>query len=197
MSHKPGFFSRIKKLNFEQQLIFATVLTERMLPNYRLFSEATQCGEPRVLEVILDLLWQKLSKQQVKINLQVQLEKLAEVTPDPAEHHCYGVYPAIDAAMAVNTLLVAIEQQMTDDLINISKLSSSTVSHFIQAMEEENHTVISDDEIFAHDMMVDEKALQAYLLERVEEQPTANAAWLKALRVEFKSFGVSNIGIAG
>lgn len=193
MSKQPGFFSRIKQLSFEQQLTFAAVMTERMLPNYRLFSEATEFGEPRVLQTMLDLIWQRLCKQQIKINLPVQIEKLAELTPEQRDFDCYGVYPAIDAAMAVHTMLVAMEQQLTEDLINISKLSSATVAQFIRTMAEEE---LSDDELFQHEMMTEEKALQGYLLERIEELGNAKADALKTLRKEFKEFGVSNIGIA-
>ena len=195
MSKQPGFFTRIKQLSFEQQLTFAAVLTERMLPNYRLFSEATEFGDPQLLQTQLDLIWQRLSKQSIKINLPVQIEKLAEATPEQAEFDCYGVFPAIDAAMAMHTMLVAMEQKITEDLINISKLSSATVSQFIETMAADAEQQLSDDDLYRHEMMVDEKALQGYLLERIEEESKPSAAWLKDLRREFKEFGVSNIGI--
>lgn len=191
MTKKPGFFTRIKLLSFEQKMVYATVLTERMLPNYSLFSEATKFGEPKVLNIIIDIIWQKMAKQRVKLNIEVQLEKLAEQIPEQHDFECFGVIPAIDCAMAVNTLLVALEQQIDDDLINVSKLSSSTVASYITAVEGD----LSDEDTFSHDMMVEEKALQEYLLERVEQQGNPNAEFLKQLRSEFKDFGVSNIGI--
>ena len=191
MTKKPGFFTRIKDLSFEQQLIFANVLTERMLPNYRLFYERTQFGNPLVLNTIVDLIWQRLSKFQVKLNLEVQQNKLLDETPELNDFDCFGVVPAIDCAMAINTMLVAMEQKMDEDLINISKLSSSTVASYIGAVEGD----ISDEATFDHEMMVEEKALQEYLLERVEKQPKATPEFLKELRQEFKAFGVSNIGI--
>ncbi len=191
MTKKPGFFTRIKDLSFEQQLIFANVLTERMLPNYRLFYESTQFGNPLVLNTIVDLIWQRLSKFQVKLNLEVQQNKLLDETPELNDFDCFGVVPAIDCAMAINTMLVAMEQKMDEDLINISKLSSSTVASYIGAVEGD----ISDEATFDHEMMVEEKALQEYLLERVEKQPKATPEFLKELRQEFKAFGVSNIGI--
>ncbi|NRA61803.1 MAG: YjaG family protein [Psychrobium sp.] len=193
MTKKPGFFTRIKDLSFEQQLIFANVLTERMLPNYRLFSESTQFGNPLVLNTIVDLIWQRLSKYQVKLNLEVQQNKLLDETPELNDFDCFGVVPAIDCAMAINTMLVAIEQKMDEDLINISKLSSSTVASYIGAVEGD----ISDEATFDHEMMVEEKALQEYLLERVEQQKKATPEYLKELRQEFKAFGISNIGIEG
>lgn len=191
MTKKPGFFTRIKLLSFEQKMVFATVLSERMLPNYRLFSESTDFGEPKVLAIIIDIIWQKMAKQRVKLNIEVQLEKLAAQIPEQSDFDCFGVVPAIDCAMAVNTLLVALEQQIDEDLINVSKLSSSTVASYITAVEGD----IDDEATFSHEMMTQEQALQQYLLERIEQQGNPNVEFLKQLRAEFKGFGVSNIGI--
>lgn len=191
MTDKPGFFTRIKALSFEQQLLLANVLTERMLPNYQLFSQSVEFGEPKVLHTIVDIIWQKLAKHQVKLNLEVQQNKLFEQTPELGDYECFGVIPAIDCAMAINTMLVALEQKMDEDLINISKLSSSTVANYISAVEGD----ISDDALFNHEMMQEERELQEYLLGRIEEQPKLNPAFVKELRQEFQGFGVSNIGI--
>lgn len=191
MTKKPGFFTRIKDLSFEQQLVFANVLSERMLPNYQLFSESADFGNPQVLDTIVDLIWQKLAKHSVKLNLEVQQNKLLDHTPELADYDTFGVVPAIDCAMALNTMLVALEQKLDEDLINISKLSSSTVASYIGAVEGD----ISDEDTFSHEMMLEEKALQEYLLERIEEQPTLPQTFLKELRQEFKDFGISNIGI--
>lgn len=191
MTKKPGFFTRIKALSFEQQLLLANVLTERMLPNYRLFSQSVEFGEPKVLETIVDIIWQKLAKHQVKLNLEVQQNKLFEQTPELEDFDCFGVVPAIDCAMAINTMLVALEQKMDEDLINISKLSSSTVASYIGAVEGD----ISDEALFAHEMMQEEREFQDYLLSRVEEHTNPKPDFVKALRQEFKGFGISNIGI--
>lgn len=191
MTKKIGFFTRIKELSFEQQLVFANVLSERMLPNYQLFSESTEFGNIKVLRTIIDLIWQKLSKQSVKLNLEVQQNKLLDETPELADYESFGVIAAIDCAMAINTMIVAMEQKMDEDLINISKLSSSTVASYISAVEGD----ISDEDTFSHEMMVEEKELQEYLLSRIEESKKLTPSFLKDLRTEFNNFGVSNIGI--
>jgi len=191
MTKKSGFFTRIKALNFEQQLLLANVLTERMLPNYNLFSQSVTFGDPKVLATIVDIIWQKLAKHPVKLNLEVQQEKLFEQTPELNNFDCFGVVPAIDCAMAIHTMLVALEQKMDEDLINISKLSSSTVASYITALEGE----IEDEQLFSHDMMAEERELQEYLLGRIEAMPKFNPEILKELRKEFKGFGISNIGI--
>lgn len=191
MTKKAGFFTRIKDLSFEQQLVFANVLSERMLPNYQLFSESVSFGNPNVLNTIVDLIWQRLAKQSVKLNLEVQQNKLLDETPELADYDNFGVVAAIDCAMAINTMLVAIEQKLDEDLINISKLSSSTVASYISAVEGD----ISDEDTFSHDMMVEEKELQEYLLTRIESNKKLDPVFLKELRKEFKDFGISNIGI--
>jgi len=191
MTKKSGFFTRIKALSFEQQLLLANVLTERMLPNYNLFSQSVTFGDPKVLATIVDIIWQKLAKHPVKLNLEVQQEKLFEQTPELNNFDCFGVVPAIDCAMAIHTMLVALEQKMDEDLINISKLSSSTVASYISAIEGD----IDDEQLFSHEMMAEERELQEYLLGRIEAMPKFNPEILKELRKEFNGFGISNIGI--
>ena len=112
-------------------------------------------------------------------------------TPEFNDYDCFGVVPAIDCAMAINTMLVALEEKIDEDLINISKLSSSTVASYIVVVEGD----ISDEDTFSHEMMMEEQTLQEYLLDRVEQQPNPTPAYLKELRQEFKAFGISNIGI--
>jgi len=191
MTKKSGFFTRIKELSFDEQLVFANILSERMLPNYQLFSESVDFGNVKVLHTIVDIIWQKLAKQSVKFNLEVQQNKLLENTPELADYDNFGVVAAIDCAMAINTMLVAIEQKLDEDLINISKLSSSTVASYIGVVEGD----ISDEDTFSHEMMLEEKTLQEYLLERIENQATLTPLFLKELRREFNDFGISNIGI--
>lgn len=191
MTKKSGFFTRIKELSFEQQLVFANVLSERMLPNYQLFSESVNFGNPKVLSTIVDIIWQKTAKQSVKFNLEVQQNKLLDETPELTDYDNFGVIAAIDCAMAINTMLVAIEQKLDEDLINISKLSSSTVASYIGAVEGD----ISDEDTFNHDMMIEEKELQEYLLTRIESNKKLDPVFLKELRKEFNDFGISNIGI--
>ncbi|MCG9745708.1 YjaG family protein [Shewanella sp. Isolate8] len=197
MSNKPGFFKRLKALELEQKKLFAIALCQRMYPNYQLFSEVCKFGDPQVLDTVLNLLWQSMYDQKLKLNIDLYLERLDLNTPEPSDFDVYGVYPAMDAAVALTSLLSALQSKVEDDITNISKLSSATVANYIEAtLEEEMDEEALDEHIFNHEVMQEEKALQASLLEIIEENPKITADFVKALRKELVQAGVSNIGIS-
>ncbi|MFQ6371214.1 YjaG family protein [Shewanella sp. YIC-542] len=196
MNVKAGFFKRLKALSLPQKKLLAVALCQRMLPNYQLFAEVCQFGNPAVLDTLLQLLWQSLYDSKLKLNIELQLAKLEENTPEPEQFDVYGVYPALDAVVALSSLLGALESKVEDDITNISKLSSATVANYIEAIAPEN---LSDkqleDFVFAHEVMQAEREVQENLLTIVEEQPHPKADFIKELRKEIVAAGVSNIGI--
>ena len=195
---KPGFFKRLKSLNLQQKKLFAVALCQRMLPNYQLFAEVCEFGNATVLDTLQQLLWQQLYDPKLKLNLEAQLNKLEENTPEPEDFDVYGVYPALDAVVALSTYLGALESKIEEDITNISKLSSATVANYVEALlgDEFDNEDKLDDAIFAHPMMEQERELQLSLLEIIEDNPEPAADFIKALRKEIVSDGVSNIGIS-
>ena len=201
MSNKPGFFKRLKALSLPQKQLFATALCQRMLPNYQLFSEVCEFGEPKVLSTVLDLLWQSQYDRKLKFNYDIHLQRLDENTPEPADFEAYGVYPAMDAAVALSTLLGGIQAKIEEDITNVSKLSSSTVANYIEAISvEELENVMNEDAVeefvFNHAVMQEEKYLQGVLLDVIEENSKITPEFIKELRKEIVDAGVSNIGIS-
>ncbi|GIU21438.1 hypothetical protein TUM4644_12350 [Shewanella colwelliana] len=197
MSNKPGFFKRLKALELEQKKLFAIALCQRMYPNYQLFSEVCEFGDPKVLDTALNLLWQSMYDNKLKLNIDIYLERIDAVTPEPADFDVYGVYPAMDAAVALISLLSAMQSKVEDDITNISKLSSSTVANYIEAtLDEDIDEDALDDFVFNHEVMLEEKALQSSLLDIIEENPKITADFVKTLRKEIIESGISNIGIA-
>ncbi|MCL2917651.1 YjaG family protein [Shewanella litorisediminis] len=197
MSSKPGFFKRLKALSLLQKQLFAVALCQRMYPNYQLFSEVCEFGDPKVLDTVLNLLWQSLYDRKLKLNLELHTNRLEEVIPEPENFDVYGVYPAMDAVVALISLLSGIESKIEEDITNISKLSSATVANYIEAISDvELEDEALDDFVFAHEAMVAERELQGSLLELIEDNPDMSADFIKALRKELVSSGVSNIGIS-
>ncbi|MEI6858557.1 MAG: YjaG family protein [Shewanella sp.] len=196
MTNKLGFFKRVKALGLQQKKVFAIALCQRMLPNYQLFSEVCEFGDPQILDTALSLLWQSIYDKKLKLNIDIYLERLELNTPDPTNFDVYGVYPAMDASTAIIALLSAIQSKVEEDIINISKLSSSTVANYIEAISDVDlNQDAFDDYIFNHEVMVEEKELQDTLLQLIEDNPKLNADFVKSLRKEIINSGVSNIGI--
>ncbi|MGS0673472.1 YjaG family protein [Shewanella sp. 0m-4] len=197
MTNKQGFFKRLKALELPQKKLFAVALCQRMLPNYQLFSEVCEFGDPKVLDTLLNLLWQSMYDSKLKLNIDIYLERLEANTPEPADFDVYGVYPAMDAAVALTSLISALQSKVEEDIVNISKLSSATVANYIEAtceQEFDNEDAL-DDYIFSHEVMQEEKEMQSSLLEIIEENPNMKAEFIKELRREIVEIGVSNIGI--
>jgi uncharacterized protein len=200
MTKKTGFFKRLKALTLPQKTLFAVALCQRMYPNYRLFSEVCEFGDAKVLDTVLNLLWQKQYDNKLKLNIDIYLERLEENTPEPANYDAYGVYPALDAVVALSSLLGALQSKVEEDIVNISKLSSSTVANYIEAISQQELEGVIDEEalddfIFKHPVMEEERELQASLLEIIEEQPKITAELVKGLRKDIIDAAVSNIGI--
>jgi uncharacterized protein YjaG (DUF416 family) len=197
MTSKPGFFKRLKALSLPQKQLFAVALCQRMLPNYQLFSEVCEFGQPQILSTALDLLWQSQYDNKAKYNVDVHVQRLDENTPDPSDFEAYGAYPAMDAAVAISTLMSAIQAKIEEDITNISKLSSSTVANYIEAISDENLMDEELDEfVFAHPVMQEEKELQEMLLDIIEANPDITADLVKGLRKDIIESAVSNIGIS-
>ena len=82
-------------------MTFMASLCERMYPNYQMFCKQTEFGDPAVYRRILDLVWETLVVKDAKVNFDSQLEKLEEAIPSAEDYDLYGVYPAIDACIAL------------------------------------------------------------------------------------------------
>lgn len=52
-----------------------------------------------------DLVWEVLTVKDAKINFDSQLEKFEEAIPSADDYDLYGVYPAIDACVALSEVM--------------------------------------------------------------------------------------------
>lgn len=193
----PTFNERLRRLQPWQQQAFATALAQRAAPNYLLFCEATGFGDLKEYEKLLALLWESLLAKDARINWAVQQEKLPQLQPQPEDFEVYGVYPALDAVMALE---LAVEQALLHDeenAIRASKLSRSTVRQYLemQAPEELDEQQLGQ-WIRYQDLMADENAFQDELLSQVSAQFQPHGPVLQEVRLLAKNQGVSNLGIS-
>ncbi|TRX58027.1 YjaG family protein [Thalassomonas sp. M1454] len=189
----------LTNLSLWQQTAFSAALLERMLPNYKMFSQAAEFGNPALLRNQLDLIWQRLGQGQVKINFAVQLEKLEEVIPDIEDFDFFGVHPALDTCMALGSLLQGIQDSDEETIGNVPLLSKSSVSYYVglvlaQEQSEQDDIVIKEQDIEDHPLMQWEMATQEELfhaLNRAKE----NSDTCKKLKQLALSEGMSSLGI--
>ncbi|REL31332.1 YjaG family protein [Thalassotalea euphylliae] len=198
------------KLSQWQQTAFCCALLERMLPNYTMFSQAAEFGDPSVLRNQLDLLWQRLdSSQKIKMNIDAQLEKLEQQTPEPQAFDFFGVFPALDVCMALMSLLQALQSKDPQEFASVSRLSTNSVSYYIELMlAEEFADEVGDDlddgqedptelirqQVKQHPLMVWERATQNELFDFLKQAPE-NKNTCKQAKAMVLEEGLSNLGI--
>lgn len=192
-----NFFQQLKDLAPWQQTAYAAAMAERMLPNYALFCQATGTGDDAQLKNSLMLVWELLSSKDSKINFEVQLEKIAPLIPDANDFDMYGVYPAIDAAMAVHTAMELAMGTLPEEVTRVSRLMRQTIIGFIEATEElpfddkKRRRYLNDHELMQFDREFQDEVLTQLI---AMKQPNKDA--LKALRLMAANEGVSCLGLS-
>jgi uncharacterized protein YjaG (DUF416 family) len=73
-----------------------------------MFCKQTEFGDGQIYRRILDLIWEALTVKDAKINFDSQLEKFEEAIPSADDYDLYGVYPAIDACVALSELIIHV-----------------------------------------------------------------------------------------
>lgn len=188
------------KLSHWQQIAFASALLERMLPNYQMFSESSQFGDYAVIRNQLDLVWQWLDKKkQIKINIEAQLTKLEEQTPDPQAFDFFGVFPALDVCMAMMSLLQLIQSNGTDknheDINSVSRLSYNSVSYYVELLlTDEGEIEVQPSTINEHPLAVWEKETQDELFDFLKFA-AENKRSCQLAKEMVLAEGLSNLGI--
>jgi len=127
----------IKALNLWQQQVFGASLLQRMLPNYKYFSQATQFGNYNLLQNQMDIIWQKLSLMPIKFSTEAQLNKLQDSIPNRLEFDIFAVYPAIDVCSGLVSLIESFDEKDTRCGQDLSLLSLNTVSFYIRLQLEQ------------------------------------------------------------
>tara|TARA_B100001094_G_scaffold303504_1_gene331663 strand:+ start:4843 stop:5415 length:573 start_codon:yes stop_codon:yes gene_type:complete len=185
MSSQRGFFRRIKQLSTPQKILFAAALCQRMQPYFSQFCQQHQKDDEKLYHEALSLVWQKVYDKKLHINYTNIQQKLEHIVPDLDVIKYAYAYPAFDAVVALITIFNALESQVDDDLNNISKLASNIVRHCIQVETETELTGEAlNDFIHAHPFMQEEQAIQATLLDWVEQSEAVQKDQVKGLRQE-------------
>jgi len=184
---------RLERHEAWQHLTFMASLCERMYPNYQMFCKQTEFGDPAVYRRILDLVWETLVVKDAKVNFDSQLEKLEEAIPSAEDYDLYGVYPAIDACIALGEL-------------NHSRLGGETLEHAIAISETSIRTVamlemtqagreMTDEELGSLPAVEEEWDIQWEIFRLLDACEERDLDLIKGLRSDLREAGVSNIGI--
>lgn len=191
MKNKLNTFQNVRELPPWKALAFGCALVERMLPNYQLFCDTTEFAKSDNMSNLLSILWTSVIDPKTKVNIPVQLENLNEITPDPQQFDTYGVYPALDCAMAITALFNLLSKEDEQGAVVVSKLSQGTVEAFIDMTNEQE---LQSEAIKAHPLMAWEVATQQEILTYLRTAKRSKDT-VKTLQAMVKEEGISNIGI--
>jgi len=185
-------------LNQWQQIAYSAAIIERMLPNYKMFAEAVEFGDSKLLRNQLDLVWQWLDKNnRCKINYEAQLAKLELHIPSPEEFDSFGVFPALDVCMALVSLFQIMQDKDSDGCQSVSRLSENSVNYYVELILAQDRTDESDvarEEIENHPLMQWEQETQNELYDFIKRAPENKKSCLYAKSLVLEE-GLSNLGI--
>lgn len=184
---------RLEKLESWQHVTFMACLCERLYPNYWAFCQQTQFADAQLYRRILDLIWESLTVKDAKINFDSQLEKLEEAIPLADDFDVYGVYPAIDACVALSELLHSrLSGETLEHAIEVSETSITTVAmlEMTQAGRE-----MTDEELGALPAIEEEWDAQWEIFRLLAACEERDLDLIKGLRSDLREAAISNIGI--
>lgn len=184
---------RLEKLNSWQHVTFMACLCERMYPNYALFCRQTEFADSHLYRRILDLIWETLTVKEAKVNFDNQLEKLEQAIPVAGDYDLYGVYPAIDACVALSELIHSrLSGETLDHAIAVSKSSINTVAMLEMT---QMGCEMSDAELKENPAVEREWDIQWEIFRLLADCEERDPELIKGLRADIREAGESNIGI--
>ncbi|MDP8034368.1 DUF416 family protein [Pasteurella atlantica] len=190
---------RIERFETWQHLAFMLCICERMLPNFQLFCDVAypkndeRSDNAKVLQNILNLVWEYLTIKGAKINFENQLQKLEEIIPDTNEFDFYGVFPAEDACKAVAELLHSIiAGEHLEQSILVSQISIATIISYLETLEDRE---FNEQELKALPEIEQELDLQWWVYRELKECEKRDVELLLELKNQLRESGISNIGL--
>lgn len=138
-------------------------------------------------------MWETLSVKDSKVNFDNQLEKLETIIPNSDDYDMYGVYPAIDACIALGELVHSkLSGETLEHTIAVSEISIRTVAMLIMTQTGKE---MSDDELKIVPEIEEEWDIQWEIFRLLAACEERDVDLIKGLRSDLRETGISNIGI--
>lgn len=185
---------RLAKLPVWKQRLFMVCLCERMYPNFIYYCNLQQDELSAVgYKKILDLIWESLLVENVKINFDLQLEKLESLIPIVNDDSPYMVYPAIDACQALSEILHSfISGEIVEHTARVSSISATTVAEF--EMTKDN-IELAEEEQSSLPCVIEEFDLQWEIYRLLTDENNESIDLIRGLKMDIRSAEISNIGV--
>lgn len=183
----------LRVLDGWQLSAFSIAVTERMFPNFALFSTLLDFGDRQQIRSILDGVWNKLSNTGAAMNFEVQQSNVEANMPDLEAFDMYGASPALDAMVALYSTINCLLEPNHVEAANVGNLSLECVATFIEVTADAD---MSDEALLHHEMMLQEEHFQQEVVARLKGIKNANVGLIQELKVLSTNDGISNIGVS-
>ena len=185
---------RLAKLPVWKQRLFMVCLCERMYPNFIYYCNLQRDELSAVgYKKILDLIWESLLVENVKINFDLQLEKLESLIPIVSDDSPYMIYPAIDACQALSEILHSfISGEIVEHTARVSSISATTVAEF--EMTKDN-IELAEEEQSSLPCVIEEFDLQWEIYRLLTDENNESIDLIRGLKMDIRSAEISNIGV--
>ncbi|MBI2377228.1 MAG: DUF416 family protein [Deltaproteobacteria bacterium] len=181
----------------QQRLAFGLSCSERLYPNYVVFTGEQGWGEPKTLRAALDLAWDALLGQAPPLDAVRHLKKHVEdAGPDTGDFGTILVSSALDAATTAGLVLKLVEADDADLAVEIASLARDTVDMYVQVIEH----LDPSDPAFEKKILV-HRFMQAELRrQRDDLRELASRQWTpteaRRLRAAWRDPAASSIGLS-
>ena len=184
------FYKKINGLANWQQTLFALVLTTRMYPNLKLYSETNSLDIHKTFKKNLDLLWDYLEFHEQQIDFNELQAEFLELTPEYNDEDNLG---KITASLACQALLITFDSSLNHTKKEALLASEKSVVTVIKYLEVRDNTIYTDDQIVEQDAIQAELDFQMKLVDLLNHK--RNEHTFENLKEMAENSGFSNIGI--
>lgn len=179
--------SVLSRLSRRHAVAFAGACCERLLPNYKAFSEAEAWGDWSLLRQALDEIWAYVAGGEVpQERIRELLERCDQVIPDTEDFGTIGVSQALDAGVSICEALELIQDGDVAHAVTAGSQARDTVDMFIQDRDDMDYKdPLFEEKILSDPLMVRELHHQKATLLALAAANPLTGEFIRALRQEF------------
>lgn len=182
-------------LTREQQLAFAVLCCERLIPNYKRFFEETQYGNLYYLLEGVSIVWHEVKKQSVGVekisSTNIECENCA---PSSSDHASILVTAAQDACFSVCALLDYIVKPDGEKIVLPAMYATDTVDLLVQEFEnmKPNDSRL-EEKINTHPAMQQELQMQKDSLSSIKKIFNYDESIIESLKKMYSSSSLEKL----
>lgn len=128
--------NQLEKLSNKHRLVFAASCCERLIPNYKIFSEEVKWGDYPFLRNCLDVIWKYILDDEINETDIIELMNDFDlIIPDTEDFESILTSAALDASCAVRQTLECCLKSNLQQLVEIASFAHDTLYMYIQVKE--------------------------------------------------------------